>query len=60
MENSINKVDVIKEYTVVKNILPKSHHRSNVVVYQDTLISMLVPDFLDVIIYIHISLSDKI
>jgi len=60
MGNSINEVDVIKEYTVVKNVLLKSYHRSNIVVYQDTLISMLVLDFLNVIIYIHISLSDKI
>jgi len=60
MGNSINEVDVIKEYTVVKNVLPKSHHRSNIVVYQYTLILMLVLDFLNVIIYIHISLSDKI
>ena len=48
--NDINEVDIIKRYTVIKNMLLKGYHRSNMVAYWDILISMLMPNLLDIVI----------
>ena len=55
--NDINKVNIVKRCTAIKNMLLKSYYESNMVTYQDTLIPMLVPNLLNIVVIATTSLK---